>query len=206
MTRKKNNVRAAAGNREGVDDQVEAGFRWLLDEDYNHILKAYQNRAKTGERAAYIEALLGVLHVFGLYSGKYHFKALPHEVHDWLEDFVTHLEDLNSSVVHPMFDTGGSAGLLTSEWLKRCDVVTTTELFRAAGMKRESAARHAILFQKLEGYSEKDVLSWCAEFRKGRVKNRRAAEIYERYMERLRSLSPEKIEKEARELIECIEN
>jgi hypothetical protein len=130
----------------------------------------------------------------------------------WLEDFVSHLKDLESGVVHPVFDVAlRSKALSTTKWAERAHVAGTTEIFHAAGMKYGPAARHAILFCQggrtklmtdLREYSEGDALSWCAEFKKGRVKNRDAAEIYKNYREQVQSCSPKEIERVAREMIE----
>jgi hypothetical protein len=154
-----------------------------------------------GERAAYIRALRGVLQVFGLYYGKHHHGTFDPDIHDWLDVFVTHLNDLNTGTVHPIFQIVRSNALPTSEWMKRVGVVRTTELFHAFGMKYEHAACCAIIAYELEGYcSVKEVLSWRKEFERGNVKNRKAAESYKRYMRWLKNSSSEKITKEVREL------
>jgi hypothetical protein len=206
MTEKENNAPAAAGNGEAeIEANIDEGFRWLLDQAFDVIREAYHNRAKTGERTAYIKALRGVLQIFGLYSGKYHLYALHPDTDEWLDDFVTHLNDLNASVVHPIFRTVRSKALPTTQWMKRGSVVCVTELFHAADMEYKDAAQHAILFHDYNGIvSEEEVLSWRKEFERGRVKNRKATETYKRHMERLQNSPSEEIKKDAKELLECI--
>jgi hypothetical protein len=184
----------------------EAGFNELFKEDINAILEAYANRAKTGEQAAYIEAVGAALHAFLLYWGRWCYEQSrtcpPGEASDWLENFASHLADLESGAVHPAFETVRSKTLLTSQWLERFHAVWRVELFHAAGIKYRAAARRVISISELRGCSEKDVLSWCAEFRKGRVKNRIAAKLYKDYKEELQNLPIEEIEKQAAEIWE----
>jgi hypothetical protein len=156
--------------------------------------EAYLRRAETGERAAYVEAiraLTGVLlHLEEPLTLSDEDPALM-----WFFDLVRHLEDLDQGIVPPMLDcTERIKGLSTAEWMKRVWVVIATEHLHATGMKYKVAARQAILGHKLHGVSEQEALSWCAEFRKGRVKNREASWVYQDLMASIRKSNAQELQ------------
>jgi hypothetical protein len=182
-----------------MDEEELAAY--LLQRSLNEFRKAYLDRAEIGERAAYIEAIRAL-------GGVLLFLEEPLSLSDadpaylWFMNMTTNLEDLDAGVVPPVFRCPvGSKGLSTVEWMRRVWVVTAIEQLHATGMKRRAAARRAILAYKLHGASEKEVLSWCAEFRKGRVKNREAALVYGDVMAWVRTASPQELQRViAREL------
>jgi hypothetical protein len=88
--------------------------------------EAYLDRAKIGERAAYIEAIRAL-------GGVLLFLEEPLSLSDadpaylWFMDMTTNLEDLDAGVVPPVFRCPvGSKGLSTVEWMRRVWVVTAT--------------------------------------------------------------------------------
>jgi hypothetical protein len=150
----------------------------LLQRSLDEFREAYSRRAEIGERAAYVEAIRAL-------TGVLLYLEDPLNLSDedpafmWFVDLQIHLEDLDSGIVPPMLDCDvRSKGLSTVEWKNRLWAVLDIETLHAAGMKYKDAAIYAIRGQKLLEVSEKEVLSWCAEFRKGRVKNREAVALY----------------------------
>jgi hypothetical protein len=108
---------------------------------------------------------------------------------DWFADLAQQLEDLNSGTVSATLRCTRSKMLGTDEWMRRVGAVTAVEVMRRAGKTDKAAARRAIAkMPELQGTSEKEVLFWCAEFRKGRVKNAAAREQYRHFMKPMSSL------------------
>jgi hypothetical protein len=150
----------------------------LLDE----FREAYLNRGKTGERAAYIGAVLALGGVL-LHLEEQLALSDVDPAYMWFIDLTRELEDLETGIIPPVFRCrGGRKGLSTVEWLRRFAVVEAIELFHATGMKYDDAARRVILAYK-PGVSASEALSWCKEFKKRTaVKNKEAAELYEDMM------------------------
>jgi hypothetical protein len=170
----------------------------ILQESLNEFREAYLRRAKTRERRAYIEAIRAL-------TGVLMFLERPLNLSDddpallWFFDLVRHLEDLDAGIVPPVFrPLFGAKGLSTAEWMERVWAVCATELLHATGMKYPAAAKRAILRRQLHGVSEKELLSWCKEFRKGRVKNREAALVYEDYMAGIRGRNAQELQRSIR--------
>jgi hypothetical protein len=179
-------------NNASIADMEEAALKEIgrrMEEEFH---EAYLNRAKTktGERAAYISAIhiaCGAAERLGVFSD---------EEIDWFLLLAEHLKDLELGIVHPVLDCPmRSKALPTSEWHERAGIVNAVELLHASGMKYKPAAQRVILHMKLQGCSEKQVLSWCAEFKKGRVKNRAATRNYETAMKSIRGRSAEQLQR-----------
>jgi len=168
---------------ESLEEKWKVHRPLLLQRSLDEFREAYLKRSETGVRAAYIEAIRALLGVL-LYLEEPLNLSDEDPAYMWLVDLIRHLEDLNVGVVAPVFQcsTWRNKALSTAEWMARERVVTAIELLHATGTKYKAAAQHAILGYKLHGVSEKEVLSWCAEFRKGRVKNREAAWLYGDWM------------------------
>jgi hypothetical protein len=179
------------------DDTPEeiAEYKSILLESLDRFYKAHKDRAKTGDRKAYITAIRNVEQAL--------FFALvllgddvdprdpcPHlRCFEWFGDLAQQLEDLNGGTVSPTFRCVRSKMLGTDEWMRRIGAVTAVEVMRRARMTDKAAAKRAIAnMPELQGTTEKEVLSWCAEFRKGRVKNARAREWYRHFMEPMSDL------------------
>jgi hypothetical protein len=166
----------------------------ILQGSLNEFREAYLRRAKTGERRAYIEAIRALTGVL-MYLEK------PLNLSDddpavmWFVDLIRHLEDLDAGIVPPAFRCPvQSKGLSTAEWMERAWAVLAIELLHATGMKYLAAAKRAILHRQLHGVSEEELLSWRKEFRKGRVKNREAASVYEDYMAGIRECNAQELQ------------
>ena len=177
-------LRAGAGK--SPEEKYKVHRPLLLQQSLDRFREAYLRRAETGERAAYVEAI-------GALTGVLLYLEEPLAVSDeepaymWLVDLCKHLEDLDQGIVPPTLDCAERIkGLPTVEWMKRLWVVNAIELLHATGMPLEDAAQQAILGYRLRGVSEEEALSWRKEFRKGRVKNREAAECYEKYVATIR--------------------
>jgi hypothetical protein len=176
-----------------MDEEELAAY--LLQRSLNEFRKAYLDRAEIGERAAYIEAIRALGGVL-LYLQEPLRLSDEDPAYMWFMDLIRNLEDLDAGVVPPVFRCPvGSKALSTVEWMRRVWVVNAIELLHATGMKYRAAARRAILAYKLHGASEKELLSWCAEFRKGRVKNREAAFVYEDLIAWRRTASAQELQK-----------
>jgi hypothetical protein len=173
----------------------EANRPRLLQRSLNEFREAYLKRAETGERAAYVEAIRALLGVL-LYLEEPLDLSDEDPAYMWFGDLISHLEDLNSGIVPPVFCPGeeGRKGLSTAEWLRRAWAVHAIELLHATGTKYAAAAKRAIRGYQLHGVSEKEALSWCAEFRKGRVKNREAAEVYKDYMAAIQGFNAQQLQ------------
>jgi hypothetical protein len=185
MTQKRTPEEIAADKREAKS---------LVLESVDGFYRAYMDRAKTGERKAYIKAIeeVGQALFFALVliGDEAEARACDHmRCFDWFTDLAPQLEDLNSGTVSATLRCVRSNMLGTDEWMRRLGAVTAVEVMRHAGKTDKAAARRTIAkMPELQGTSEKEVLSWCAEFRKGRVKNARAREGYRDFMEPMSSL------------------
>lgn len=174
----------------------------LLQRSLIEFREAYLGRAKTGERAAYIEAIRALLGVL-LYLEEPLNLSDEDPAYIWLVDLIRHLEDLNVGVVAPVFQcsTWRSKALSTAEWVARQWVVYDIELLHLAkGMKYKPAARRVIHGHKLDEVSEKEVLSWCKEFQQGRVVNQEAARLYEDGIAYLKRHSAEELQQDVAKL------
>jgi hypothetical protein len=108
------------------------------------------------------------------------------------------LEDLDDGIVSPVFDTQvpRRKALPTDVWRERGEAVVAVEMLRRLGMKKPAAAKKVIKALPELAASEKDLLSWCAEFRKNKVPNREARQSYQSSMDTLRKQTKEHIEDE----------
>jgi len=167
----------------------------VLQGSLDGFRKAYLRRAKTGERAAYIEAL-GALGMVPLWLEEPLNLSDEDPAFMWFVDLIRHLEDLDTGIVPPVFCPGqtGRKGLSTAEWMGRVWAVHAIELLHAVGVKYPAAAKRVILRRQLHGVSEKEALSWCKEFSRRRVKHREAAEVYKDFMAGIRQSSAQELQ------------
>jgi hypothetical protein len=185
-------VRAMAGK--SLEEKQKAYRPLLLQQSLDRFREAYLRRVETGERAAYVEAIYALT---GVLSNLEESLAMSdaEPAYMWLCDLCRHLEDLDSGVVPPTLDCAERIkGLPTVEWMKRMWVVTAIEHLHATGVKYKTAAERAILGYQLQGVSEQEALSWCKEFRKGHVKNREAAWLYQDSMAWIRTRSAQELQ------------
>jgi hypothetical protein len=189
--------------RKAFEEKWKVHRPLLLQRSLIEFREAYLKRSETGERAAYIEAIRALLGVL-LYLEEPLNLSDEDPAYMWLIDLIRYLEDLHVGVVAPVFRAPwGSNALSTAEWMTRQWVVYDVELLHVAkGMKYEAAARRIIRGRKLHGVSEKDVLSWRKEFKKGRVKNREAAQLYEDGMAYLRGCGVEELQRNVARLFD----
>jgi hypothetical protein len=152
----------------------------VLREYLDSFREAYLRRAEIGERAAYIRAIQALCGLLMWLPSPFHLSDDDPAL-NWLEELSTHLGDLDSSLVSPVFQWAGErvSGVSTAEWAGRHWIVHDVETLHAAGMKYEAAAKRVIAGRRLHGVSEANVLSWCKQFRRGEVKNRRVRAQYE---------------------------
>jgi hypothetical protein len=139
------------------------------------LADAQAEAPRIGERAAYIKAMDAALSAF-LYLMQV---AGPKEGVNfegcilWFFGLRRDLADLDSGIVAPALDCKNRMkGLTSSEWLARFEVVWAVEVLHSSGMKKKAAAKRVKEGMRLpKNISEAAILSWCAEFRKGRVKH-----------------------------------
>src|SRR5262249_5295567 len=114
----------------------------VLQGSLDGFRKAYLRRAKTGERAAYIEAL-GALGMVLLWLEEPLNLSDEDPAFMWFVDLIRHLEDLDTGIVPPVFCPGqtGRKGLSTAEWMGRVWAVHAIELLHAVGVKYPAAAK-----------------------------------------------------------------
>jgi hypothetical protein len=114
----------------------------------------------------------------------------------WIEKLIRDLADLDRGVVATALrcEVGveGSMrvnALTSSEWMRRVSGVSLTEGLRLAGRFKtyEEAAQVAA---DLHGgdVTKEEIINWCHEFKKGRVKHREAAQLYVFQMEALNQI------------------
>jgi hypothetical protein len=174
--------------RKRTPEECERETKSLLLENINGACRAYMDRAKTGERKAYIKAIGEIsdalFYALALIGDEAEERAYDHmRCLEWFLDLAQQLEDLNNGTVSATLHCVRSNMLGTDEWMWRLEAVTAVEVMRRAAMTDKAAARRAIAkWPELRGTSEKRVLFWCAEFRKGRVKNARASAGYRDFM------------------------
>jgi hypothetical protein len=116
------------------------------------------------------------------------------DIANWLWDLNRDLRDLEMGIVAPALrcETGSNMRS-TNEWEERVSSVALTEELRLLGHTYQEAARlpanlHNMFSMPDELVTEKDIIGWCREFRKGRVKNRRAVQNYDAAMSHLGDL------------------
>jgi hypothetical protein len=166
------------GDREGAASQSLEDF-----------CKAYLKRSETGERAAYIAAIRAIS--VALWVRIPEPGPLGERCFLWFEELANQLEDLGDGIVSATLDCPvRKKGLSSSVWMERSTAAGIVEwLHYQHGMKYEAAARHLVSQWKnsrewtvlKEDTSEKDLLSWLGEFRKGRVADPAAVKNYERW-------------------------
>jgi hypothetical protein len=147
------------------------------------LADAWAEAPKIGERAAYIKAMGAALSAF-LYLMQV---AGPKEgvsfegCIQWFFSLRRDLADLDSGIVAPVLDCKNRMkGLTSSEWLFRFEVVWAVEVLHSSGMKKKAAAKRVKEGMRLpKNISEAAILSWCAEFRKRRVKHPLIAAEYQ---------------------------
>jgi hypothetical protein len=114
---------------------------------------------------------------------------------DWIERLISDLEDLDRGVVTAALrcEVGveGSTrvnALTSREWMNRVSGVSITEGLRLTGRFKtyEGAAQVAA---DLHGeVTKEEIINWCHEFKKGRVKHQEAAKLYAFQMEALNKI------------------
>jgi hypothetical protein len=149
------------------------------------LADAWAKRSKVGERAAYIKAMDAALSAF-LYlmqvaGPKSRERVLFNECILWFFRLQQDLVDLDRGIVAPALECKNRMkGLTSTEWLFRSEVVCAVEILHATGMKYKAAAKRVKEGMRLpKNISEVAILSWCAEFRKGRVKHSLIAGDYQ---------------------------
>jgi len=173
----------------------------ILQEALIEFREAYLGRAETGELAAYIEAILklgGVL----MYLEEPLGLSESDLAYQWWCDLAQHLKDLSIGIVPPpvLKCPVGMKGLSTVEWLARERVVYAIELLHATGITYDAAARQVIRSYKLDRVLKEEALSWRREFKKHKVGNRRAMELYDEEMAWLEGASAEELKRDAAQL------
>ena len=115
----------------------------------------------------------------------------------WFKDLAMHLEDLSAGIVPSVLDCAARSNALpTGTWLARAEIVGRIEMLHAVGVRYKTAARRTILRYQLN-VSVDEALSWSTEFKKGRVKNKRAMRRYQWFvgyipeLQRLKTLEDE---------------
>jgi hypothetical protein len=158
---------------------LEAALRMRTEKSPTDILldlaDAWAERSKIGERAAYIKAMdaagSAFLYLMQRAGPK---KGVPFEEYIlWFLGLKRDLIDLDSGIVAPVLDCKNRVkGLTSSEWLERFEAVWAVEVLHSTGMKYKAAAKRVKEAMRApKNISEAAILSWCAEFRKGRVKH-----------------------------------
>ena len=146
---------------------TEANFLLHLGECYI----AHAEREKTGERRAYIRALNAMADALNNAISLYNSKLYNGKFFMWFDELQQMLADLDSGIVSPVLDCPvRSNALPTSLWMERMAAVTAVEALHYLGMKLKPAARRVLDGMPELKASERDLLSWRAEFRKGDVK------------------------------------
>jgi hypothetical protein len=174
---------------------------WFL-ERLGILYAAFSERGVIGERAAYTIALEQLSDALSHIAIRYGCNMAS--CFAWFGELQQMLEDLNDGIVSPVLDTPvpRSKALPTDVWMERGDAVLAVERLRCLGMKKPAAAKKVIKALPGLGASEKDLLSWSAEFRKDKVPNRRARRSYQDSMEILRKRPREEIEDELQFFLE----
>jgi hypothetical protein len=156
---------------------------------------AHGEREKTGERRAYIRALNAMADALNNAISLYDSKLYNGKFFMWFDELQQMLADLDSGIVSPVLDCPvRSNALSTSVWMERMAAVTAVEALHYLGMKFKPAARRVLDGMPELKASEKDLLSWRAEFKKGNVNNPSALSIYRHEMEWLQGKSRAEIE------------
>jgi hypothetical protein len=170
-----------AGEGKSPEEKYKAYRPLLLQRSLDEFREAHLRRAETGERAAYVEAIRALTGVL-LHLEEPLAMSDAEPAYMWFFDLTRNLEDLDSGVVPPMLDCDErKKGLSTVEWMQRVWVVASIEGLRATGMSLKDAAKQVIRDRELKE-KVKEVLAWRAEFRKGKVPNREAKEIYSDFL------------------------
>jgi hypothetical protein len=172
-----------------------------LRQSLKDVREAYLKRSETGERAAYIAAIRAIslalwwVRADGLDDDEPDNEGKKCSL--WFGELANQLKDLDDGIVSAALDCPvRRKGLSSSVWMDRSLAVGLVEWHHhVLGMKYEDAARHVISsWGKTDErrttlkVSEKELLSWLGEFRKGRVKDRAAIENYEDWINRSRAL------------------
>jgi hypothetical protein len=161
----------------------------------------YLDRGKTGERAAYIEAL-EVLH-FAMSEFARLYGCANDECFHWFKGLQQMLEDLNDGVISPVLDCPvQSKAYPTNIWLERLAAVIAVEALCLLGQRPSAAAQRVITTMPLDA-SENDISSWRAAFKKDEVKNRVARPIYQDHMAWLLTAGRAEIEKDVKDMFEA---
>jgi hypothetical protein len=172
-------------------DFNEKAFADQFRQSLKDVREAYLKRSETGERAAYIAAIRAIS--LALWWARIDDEpVVPGDEGKkcslWFKELANQLKDLDGGIVSAALDCPvRKKGLSSSVWMDRSMAVVQVELLHCqCGMKYEDAARHVIsnwakTDEKLTALkvSEKELLSWLGEFRKGRVADRAAVENYE---------------------------
>jgi hypothetical protein len=158
------------------------------------LFAAFSERKVIGERAAYMIALEQLNEV--VLETAIRYGCNTPDCFKWVGELRQMLEDLNEGIVSPVFDppVPRKKAFPTDVWQERGHAVIAVEMLRCLGMKKPAAAKKVIKALPELGASEKDLVSWCAEFRKNKVPNREARESYQSSMKGLREQSREDIE------------
>jgi hypothetical protein len=194
------------------DNDDDSGEHEMYLLQLGSFYEAYLNRKKTGEREAYIRALMALSGLVKHVASRCEKTAQPRtpryyyeECFDWFEVLISMLEDLDRGIVSATLDCQlRGKNLPTNVWVQRVTMVLAVEGQRLLGMKSRAAAQKVVDAIPHKGTSGEDILSWCAEFRKGRVKNEIARRIYERDMQSYRELDPSAVESSVEYYLTCL--
>jgi hypothetical protein len=119
----------------------------------------------------------------------------------WLKGLVAALGDLGRGITPPVLRAAKAANksLPTTEWRRFAAISAgMTALTMISGISREEAANRALQQVRSIKTPKKVVLGRYEEFKKGRVRNRRAMKDYSDSCKRLEGLAPAQLRKLAR--------
>jgi hypothetical protein len=173
---------------EGVRREVREAFGQLAAMQHLH-----RELSPKEVRRAYIEAIMATLCALELERARTRKLSDPpppeevdeHAARRWLERLIRDLEDLDRGVVAVALrcevGADGStqvSGLPTNEWMKRVSGVSLTEGLRLTGRFKTYEEAAQVVTELRSGVTREEIIYWCREFKKGRVKHREAAKLY----------------------------
>src|SRR5262245_44466262 len=182
---------------EEVRREVRESFRQLA-------AMRLQNLSPKVVRQAYIEAITAFVAALELEHARTRKPSDPPEEGDgdmglalgWIEKLIRALADLDRGVVAAALrcEVGveGSTrvnALTSSEWMHRVSGVSLTEGLRLTGrFKTDEEAAQAAADLHGGDVTKEEIINWCREFKKGRVKHPEAAQLYAFQMEALNQI------------------